>query len=77
MKVCELIEKLQNLPEESKKLDVTLYTDHGQCNIRPDFVQHVYVRKDDLDNAYMLDSISIDDIEEDELDDYVKIIEIS
>jgi len=70
MKASDLIRQLQELVETDGDLDVRLYTDHGQCAMRANWVSVTHIEEDE----YMTDTIHPDDL--DDYDNPIKVIEI-
>lgn len=70
MRASDLIRQLQKLVETDGDLDVRLYTDHGQCSMKANWVGVSHIDSED----YMADSIHPDDL--DDYDNPIKVIEI-
>lgn len=70
MKASDLIRQLQELVETDGDLDIRLYTDHGQCSMKANWVSTTHIE----DDEYMADTIHPDDL--DGCDNPIKIIEI-
>jgi len=70
MNVKELIEQLKDFPED---MEVTVYADHGQCDIKTDGACKAHIHKNEWKN-FIMEGTHPDDVEDP--DDYIIVCQI-